>query len=587
MKRALLPYILIPIAALLAVLPLILHGCSCGHDFDFHLVSWLEAARQFSHGNFHPTWTTTPAWNAGEPRFVFYPPLSWTLGGILGLLMPWTWTPIAYTWLALTAAGLSLHRLARDFTTPNAAILAAILYLANPYTLFTAYERTAYAELLAAAILPLLLHAILKPKVTIPGIALPIALLWLTNAPAAVIGCYTLALLTLIRLSIPAIKLGAPYLDSEMWVSSEARPSSLQLASKSTAGTLLGLGLAAFYILPAAYERRYVQIAMATVPGMAISNNFLFHHTGLTPDDLAHDQVLHTASIIAVLLLILTAVAVVLILVQAQKDRVPHSSQSHRDEWEWKTSTQASFKNILLPIALLTAIITFLITPISTPIWHHAPELLFLQFPWRFLAVQAPLTALALAIALQNINLKPTLTAIAGLIAAAALIYPAYATFAQGCDAPDTVQAHVALFHSTNPGTDPTDEYTPNTADNDSLAHANPPYWLAADPNAPAPTNAQPGPASHTITINAPIEESLILNLRDYPMWTIALNGSPAVAHQPRQDGLIAFIVPAGSSTIYITHKTLLDQTIGAILSLISLILLTLCIWRPSFIIKN
>ena len=67
--------------------------------------------------------------------------------------------------------------------------------------LFTAYERTAYAELLAAAWIPLLLHAILRRQVTIPRIAIPIALLWLTNAPAAVMSCYALALLTIIRLA--------------------------------------------------------------------------------------------------------------------------------------------------------------------------------------------------------------------------------------------------------------------------------------------------------------------------------------------------------------------------------------------------
>src|SRR5271168_3714622 len=280
MQRDRIPYILLPIAALIAVLPLILRGCSCGHDFDFHILSWLEAARQFTHGNLHPHWAYTPAWNAGEPRFVFYPPLSWTIGAILGLIFPWTWTPILYTWLALTSACLGLYYLARDFTTPTAALLAATLYTVNPYMLFTAYERTAYAELLAAAFIPLLLHAILRERVTIPSIAIPIALLWLTNAPAAVMSCYALALLTVIRL---------------------AKPSSLrkEIAINTISGTILGLALAAFYIVPAAYERRYVQIAMAIIPNMRIQDNFLFHHTG----DIPHDQVLHTASIIAIILI--------------------------------------------------------------------------------------------------------------------------------------------------------------------------------------------------------------------------------------------------------------------------------------------
>ncbi len=68
--------ILIPLAALFVVHPLISPRLLLRHDFDFHLLNWMEAARQFSHGNLHPHWAFTPAFNAGEPRFVFYPPLS-------------------------------------------------------------------------------------------------------------------------------------------------------------------------------------------------------------------------------------------------------------------------------------------------------------------------------------------------------------------------------------------------------------------------------------------------------------------------------------------------------------------------------
>jgi uncharacterized membrane protein len=146
--------LVIPLAALIAITPLIARGCSCGHDFDFHLISWFEAARQLAHGTY-PHWANTPAWNAGEPRFLFYPPLSWLLGAVLGLLMPWTWTPVAFTGIVLTGAGLSLYYTARSFVPANAALLAAAIYLANPYILYTAYERTAYGELLAAVWLPL------------------------------------------------------------------------------------------------------------------------------------------------------------------------------------------------------------------------------------------------------------------------------------------------------------------------------------------------------------------------------------------------------------------------------------------------
>ena len=49
--------------------------------------------------------------------------------------------------------------------------------------------------------MPLLLLAILRERITIAGIAMPVALLWLTNDPAAVMGCYTLALLGALRVT--------------------------------------------------------------------------------------------------------------------------------------------------------------------------------------------------------------------------------------------------------------------------------------------------------------------------------------------------------------------------------------------------
>jgi uncharacterized membrane protein len=546
MHRDRLPYILIPVAAFVAILPLLIHGCSCGHDFDFHLLSWMEAARQFAHGILQPHWAYTPAWNAGEPRFVFYPPLSWTIGAILGLIFPWTWTPILYTWLALTAAGLGLNYLARDFTTSKAALIAATLYTVNPYMLFTAYERTAYAELLAAAWIPLLLHAILRDKVTIPRIAIPIALLWLTNAPAAVMSCYALALLTAIRLITNP---GAP------------TQTSRKIARNTIAGTTLGLTLAAFYILPAAYERRFVQIAMAIIPFYRIQDNFLFHHTA----DLDHDRVLHTASLIAITLILLTGATLTVI-------RINQNSRTTK---------------LLLPLATITIAITLLLTPITQFVWNHAPELAFLQFPWRLLAILAAVLALAIAIVLKSTNLTPFTTTTLTIAIAATLTYPAYRAFHQPCDKEDTVEARLHLFRS-NQGTDPTDEYTPNTADNDSLAKTNPPYWLSPDPNDKAPAGSQPGPAPAHFSIKATQPGYFILNLRDYPSWDITSTDPNSMHHNhpnhiQRDDGLIALPLDVPTNYIIdIAYTRSFDQTTGDILSALALITLLFTLRRKA-----
>jgi hypothetical protein len=560
------------LAALVAILPMLVRGPSCGHDFDFHILSWLEAANQFAHFGY-PHWAYTPAWNAGEPRFIFYPPLSWTLGAILGLVLPWNLVSAAFTWVALTLSGLTMYSLARRYASPPAALLAAILYLANPYMLFTAYERTAYGELLAAAWLPLLFAAALEgchPSrlgLSFRGeaeesasrlspillIAIPVALLWLTNAPAAVMGSYALAFVTLVRLALPT-------------------PSRLRLTLTTTAGTLLGLVLAAFYIVPAAYEQRFVQVSMAVIPGMRPSEHFLFHRMGgNTFDDLFHDQVVRTASIVALLLLAAILAAALLSLKPPTKARVPHPSRPHRDGWD------ATPPNPLLPLILLTVLIAFLLTPPSLFLWNHIPKLAFLQFPWRLCALLAVILSTLTAIALNRL---PKLSIPYSLLPIPCFLL-CWHLFHQPCDPEDTVPARVALFHS-NLGTDATDEYTPIHADADALKPGDPPWWLVPpqSPDASAPIGTSPGAAPNHLALRVPEPEDLVLNRRAYPAWKITLNGKVIASLPQRDDGLILIPLPAGADTIDLNLTLAPDQDVGLTVSGVGTIIVLLIGWR-------
>jgi hypothetical protein len=321
----------------------------------------------------------------------------------------------------------------------------------------------------------------------------------------------------------------------------------LELTWKTTAGVLLGLALSAFYVLPAAWEQRYVQTAMATVQGMRIVDNTLFHHT----TDEAHDAVLHTASLLAVLLLIAAAGALLSI-----EDR-PQPQGSR-------------LKSPVAALAILTAAIAFLLTPWSLAVWSHAPELAFLQFPWRLLAILAALLALACALAIRDLHLRPVRVGLVSLAIVAGFVLPAWSHFNQPCDTPDTVEARVALFH-TALGTDPTDEYTPSSADNDALRHGNPPYWLATEPQA-APPQAAPGGLPDRFTVNVPVAETLILNRRAYPGWRIKVNGHDIQPDPPgtRDDGLIALPVPAGEDSIELRFHRSGDEETGLVLSLVA-----------------
>jgi hypothetical protein len=161
----------------------------------------------------------------------------------------------------------------------------------------------------------------------------------------------------------------------------------------------------------------------------------------------------------------------------------------------------------------------------------------------------------------------------ASLILAAALTLPAYRIFQQPCDREDTPSARLALFHSTA-GTDPTDEYTPISADNEELKSSAPPFWLADSAEAPIPTTQPPSPVPLHFTVTAPHGEDLILNLRNYPAWQILLDGETDPQRLPRPDGLIALPIPAGRSTVDIRYTRTPDQTLGDAITLLALALL-------------
>jgi hypothetical protein len=529
----------------IVIAPLILRGTSCGQDFDFHLDSWMEVARQWFQGVIYPHWVASANYGAGEPRFVFYPPFSWTLGAILGTFFPWTWTPIAFTTICLLAMGICFYKMACEWMPVHNAELAACLYTTSLYIYFVIYERGALGEFLAAAWLPLLVLYALREKPSTLELALVVATLWLTNAPAAVMGSYTLAIIVIVAA-----------ISQRRWT----------LLARAASGMALGLGLAAVYIIPAVYEQRWVEIARAIMPGMRVQDSFLFEHTGMT----YHDQVLRTASWIAVVLMIATAIAALM----SYRARKPQPLRN--------------------PLIVLAVLIVFLHFPISKFIWNTAPELRFLQFPWRWLLVLglifAALVGSALPDAIPTRRAK-ILRAAAVLLIAVVFCGHAWRHFWLVCDEEDNVRAQVATLH--DGGFEGTDEYTPKAADNGDIQQNLPPVRVVSAPDGdeadssveenpgwepnkddliPAIVEIQHWQTEHmTAEIQSPQPGYAVLRLMDYPAWRVRLNNAPVNTRPHRDDGLLTVPIPAGTSTIDVRYAATRDAWAGRIVSLISL----------------
>lgn len=560
--------LVIVVAALLATAPQLMRGDSCGHDFDFHLVSWLDAAQSWRNGIFYPSWSQSANYGAGEPRFVFYPPISWMLGAALGMMLPWTTVPMALTFLLLAGAGLATRALAREMLPDGPATLAGCAALFSGYALFTAYERSDFSELTGGIWIPLLLlFALLDRNKSgsvwwraLDGSTAPLAVIvaaaWLSNAPLGVMAGYLLA----------AVALAAAWL-ARSWA---------PVIRAAMAGAL-GLGLAAVYLAPAAVEETWVNVQeLLHDPGYMIENNWLFAHTA-SPAFAYHDLELDRVSWIATLMI---AVALVALAVCRRRGRMPGT----RTWW--------------MVLALIPAAVLFLELPPSDLLWRALPKMRFLQFPWRWLVVaQAPLGIFfASAVWMERKKWRVAVLAACGVaFVSAALV--AGLNFFQPCDDEDNVRAMLDIDRS-GAGFEGTDEYAPAYADNSLVAMSLPMACLADSTTtvlgkgAPGvdlewakeqgscaamfETARNEGSSAEHWAVNADVPQAgyLILRLRSYPAWRVRVNGVTVTDLPKRKDGLIVVPVARGPARVTVDWTTTPDVARARGLSALALVLL-------------
>jgi hypothetical protein len=552
------------------VAPFFWFGSASGHDFEFHVASWLDVAGQWKEGIVFPRWTEWANHGFGEPRFIFYPPLSWLLGPLLRFLVPWNYVPVAFIVLVQSFAGVSAFAFVRRILPARAALFGAVCYAANPNALLIIYMRSDYAELLASAFFPLLfltaleLGGVLANRSRSKGRAavffsLAFAAVWLSNAPAGVMASYSAVLLF-------------------AWMAFSAR--SWEPLARGAAGIALGFGLTAFYLVPAAYEQRWVNIGQALSSGLLPSQNFLY----TIIDDPEHTLFNWIASTTAMVMIVVAAVA-------SLAGHCPVGLTGGAEPRPYKEAdaghtSKAVLEQVWRALLLLDAFAVLLMLRPSSLLWQWFPKLRFVQFPWRWMSILAVPFAYFLAAAVAKRRFRWI------WVSAVLVVLSAMATFFVrttwwDSDDVDTLRAGVAA----GAGFEGVDEYDPLGDDHYNLPAKAAQAAIVADFSDAAAGGTilvqhwTVTEKSLRVTLREPAR--LALRLLNYPAWRVELNGSPVVPESATDSGQMVLELPAGESQVTVRFVRTADRTLGGILSLVSVLFALFWIARTNATVRT
>jgi hypothetical protein len=372
--------------ALFAVVPLLAHpGLPNTADGPAHLMRQAELNQAWRDGILYPRWAPDLAYGYGMPLFHYAPPLLYQvtqLFDLTGLALDTAMKAGIILMVFLYSVGMYLF--ARDVYGPRAGLLAAAVYLYAPYRLREAYIQGNYAQFYGLAFYPLILwsfHGLITThrRRYIPLAALSLAGLLLSHNISAMIF---------------APLFGAYLVFLYFLMPNSPRPGSP--IPRIVVAIALGLGLSAFFWLPAFGERDLIRLSGITTGFFDFRYNFIS-----LAELLALPRRLDLAAINPYFPLSLGtaqmafAVLALLGIGLYHASRTPGLRAGASVTHQVSRSTHQAFSHTLFFAAALLISI-FLSLPYSGPIWETVPLLELAEFPWRWLG-PAVLCAAALA----------------------------------------------------------------------------------------------------------------------------------------------------------------------------------------------
>ena len=547
--------LLVPIVQL--VVGVSMTGMDRAHDGPFTVFTLVQFQDELRAGDLLPRWAVAGYDGLGSPIFFFYPPGAYLAAAVLGIILPGVPAAgiigVAQVLLRILAT-LTCFAWLRRLTTMQAALTGSALFGLMPWVSITNPQvRLDFAECAAAALVPLVFLATDAGRGQV----------WRTIMLVAAAMCA----LTFVHLPTTVATGGLAVVYAA--ASGNTWRAGLGRATATTAGILLGLGLAACYVLP----------AISLLPEISTSALWDAHHQ---PEGhfILGLNTFHRSSMLVNAGLLVPGGLVVLVcggaIIAARRE---HGGGGSR--WRWDRA-----RGPRLAVAATFALAAFMAMPISAPVWSVLTPLRLVQFPGRFLMPASLLASGLIAIVLPSCRpaLRFAALAVGFALSAAAIVL--VIRFGDGMSASRTRTQQALADPLAN-----APEYVPaqagargwlNFAQNGGDVHARAARLVSPCVEKPL-RSGEKRLAPLTFDLEG-CSGPTVLPQFYFTGWVAKAGGQvlPAVQEDPAS-GLVRIDVPPHTKTITLHRTWLRVEWLGALVSSICLALwlAVLCVARP------
>ena len=484
-----------------------------GHDSLAYPPRMTEFAKVLGDHQFPPVWAPDLGSGHGQPLFEFAPPLIYAaalpffkagfrLANSLqfGLAILFALGAIA---VFLIGRRLSFSRIA--------SIGAAAAWLFAPYQALDIYVSGRFAESAAIAVAPIALLALF-------------AALQRPTAISIVLGAMAFAMLPLAHNAVALLML--PAFAAIVLVRSAVSDQRLKTAAAGVSVLAGGLGLSAFFWLPALLERDFVKTELLRT-GLLSWTNYIIYPSQLLWSPWGYGISMRGPSngISYSLGLIHIALAVAGLLVAIRM-----ANRTRRVD--------------AMVFAGASIVGALLATDLSWAIWEHVGTLQYLVYPWRTLCVPALFMPLLALYAFDAVGPRLASAAMVVLV----LVNIAH-TQPKGIQTYDEEYYSADLIAQKGINTTTREEYEPRTVYHRPAFDS---VLLKGVRSAPIVSQLAVSSNLQRFTVDASEPALMQDSLFDYPGWTVLIDDRQVATSPASDSGEITFTVPAGLHSVQV-----------------------------------